>query len=129
MAITSTTNTTPSTAGTGSSIISSLGSGSGIDTTSLINKLVDVNKFADSNRLTTKQTLLETQISDFGLLRNAFSSLETAASAVANPDTFNAKSVSVPTTTLLGITKIDAKASVGDYSINVDQIEQAQSIS
>ena len=129
MAITSTTNTTPSTAGTGSSIISSLGSGSGIDTTSLINKLVDVNKFADSNRLTTKQTLLETQISDFGLLRNAFSSLETAASAVANPDTFNAKSVSVPTTTLLGITKIDAKASVGDYSINVDQIAQAQSIS
>ncbi|RYY75680.1 MAG: flagellar hook protein [Gammaproteobacteria bacterium] len=129
MAITSTTSTTPSTAGTGSSIISSLGSGSGIDTNSLINKLVDVNKFADSNRLTTKQTLLETQISDFGLLRSAFSALESASSALANPDTFNAKSVSVPTTTLLGITKIDAKASVGDYSINVDQIAQAQSIS
>ena len=129
MAITSTTNTTPSTAGTGSSIISSLGSGSGIDTNSLINKLVDVNKFADSNRLTTKQTLLETQISDFGLLRSAFSALESSASALANPDTFNAKSVSVPTTTLLGITKIDAKASVGDYNINVDQIAQAQSIS
>ena len=131
MAITSTTNTTPTpnTAGTGSSIISSLGSGSGIDTNSLINKLVDVNKFADSNRLTTKQTLLETQISDFGLLRNAFSALESSASALANPDTFNAKSVSVPTTTLMGITKIDAKASVGDYSINVDQIAQAQSIS
>ncbi len=131
MAITSTTNTTPTpnTAGTGSSIISSLGSGSGIDTNSLINKLVDVNKFADSNRLTTKQTLLETQISDFGLLRSAFSALESSASALANPDTFNAKSVSVPTTTLMGITKIDAKASVGDYSINVDQIAQAQSIS
>ena len=129
MAITSSTSTTPNTAGTGSSIISSLGSGSGIDTASLINKLVDVNKFADSNRLTTKQTLLETQISDFGLLRNAFSTLESSASALANADTFNAKSVSVPTTTLLGITKIDAKASVGDYNVNVDQIAQAQSIS
>jgi flagellar hook-associated protein 2 len=129
MAITSTTSTTPNTAGTGASIISSLGSGSGIDTTSLINKLVDVNKFADSNRLTTKQTLLETQISDFGLLRNAFSALETSASALSNPDTFNAKSVSVPTTSLIGITKLDAKASIGDYSINVDQIAQAQSLS
>ena len=129
MAITSSTSTAPSTAGTGASIISSLGSGSGIDTNALINKLVDVNKFADSNRLTTKQTLLETQISDFGLLRNAFSALETSASALSNPDTFNAKSVSVPTTTLIGITKLDAKATVGDYSINVDQIAQAQSLS
>lgn len=129
MAITSTTNTAPSTAGTGSSIISSLGSGSGIDTSALITKLVDVNKFADSNRLTTKQTLLQTQISDFGLLRNAFSKLETSASALSNPDTFNAKSASIPTTTLMGITKLDAKASVGEYSINVDQIAQAQSLS
>ncbi|MET0355525.1 MAG: flagellar filament capping protein FliD [Cellvibrio sp.] len=128
MAITSSTSA-PSTAGTGASIISSLGSGSGIDTNALVNKLVDVNKFADSNRLTTKQTLLETQISDFGLLRSAFSALESSASALANPDTFNAKSVSVPTTSLLGITKIDAKAVVGDYSINVDQIAQAQSVS
>jgi flagellar hook-associated protein 2 len=114
---------------TGSSIISALGSGSGINTSALVNQLVDVNKFADSTRLNTKQTLLQTQISDFGLLRNAFSKLEASASALGNPDTFNAKSASVPTTTLLGITKLDAKAAVGDYSINVDQIAQAQSVS
>lgn len=128
--VTSTPSTpTATTAGTGSSIIGTLGSGSGIDTSSLINKLVDINKFPDTNRLNTKQTLLQTQVSDFGLLRSAFSKLETASSALANPDTFNAKSTSVPTTTLLGITKLDAKASVGEYSINVDQIAQAQSVS
>ncbi len=114
---------------TGSSIISALGSGSGINTSALVSQLVDVNKYADSTRLNTKQTLLQTQISDFGLLRSAFSKLEASASALGNPDTFNAKSASVPTTTLLGITKLDAKAAVGDFSINVDQIAQAQSVS
>ena len=129
MATSSVTSSTPSTANAGASIISSLGTGSGIDSSSLIDKLVDISKLPDTNRLTTKQTLLQTQISDFGLLRSAFSTLETAASALANADTFNAKSVSVPTTTLLGITKLDAKASAAEYSINVDQIAQPQSVS
>ncbi|MES2676403.1 MAG: flagellar filament capping protein FliD [Pseudomonadota bacterium] len=122
-------STTNSTAGTGSSIISALGSGSGINTTALVDSLVSVSKLADTNRLTTKTTLLKTQISDFGLLRSAFSKLEAAASILGNEDTFNAKSVSVPTTTLLGITKLDAKAVAGDYSIKVDAIAQAQSLS
>ncbi|RYZ92052.1 MAG: flagellar hook protein, partial [Moraxellaceae bacterium] len=129
MAVTSSTTTPPSTAGTGASIISSLGSGSGIDTTALVNKLVDVNKFADAARLNTRKTLLETQISDFGLLRSSFSKLEGAVSGLANADTFNAKSVSVPTTNLLSITKLDASAAAGNYSINVDKIAKAQSVS
>ena len=129
MAITSSTTTSPSTAGTGSSIISSLGSGSGIDTTALVNKLVDVNKYADATRLTTKKTLLETQISDFGLLRNSFSGLESAMSGLSSADTFNAKSASLPTTTLLSITKLDAAAAAGNYTINVDQVAKAQSVS
>lgn len=127
MAVTSTT-TAPTTAGTGSSIISSLGSGSGIDTSALVNKLVDVNKYADATRLTTKQTLLESQISDFGLLRNSFTALETSVAGLSSADTFNAKSVSVPTTNLLSITKLDASAAAGNYTINVDQVAKAQSI-
>jgi len=129
MAVISSTTTAPSTAGTGSSIISALGSGSGIDTTALVNKLVDVNKYADATRLTTKKNLLETQISDFGLLRSSFSALEGAASGLASADTFNAKSVSVPTTNLLTITKLEAAAAAGNYTINVDQVAKAQSVS
>ncbi len=127
MATVSSTGTTNTS--TGSSIISALGSGSGINTSALVGQLVEVNKAPQLGRLTTRQTLLETQISDFGLLRSAFSTLETAASVLGNADTFNAKSASIPTTTLLGITKLDAKASVGDYSITVEQIAQAQSVS
>ncbi len=131
--VTTTTSATnspaPTTAGTGSSIISALGSGSGINTTALVDSLVNVSKLADTNRLTTQQTLLQTQISDYGLLSSSFSKLETAASLLGSSDTFNAKSVSVPTTTLLGITKLNAQAVAGDYSIKVDAIAQAQSLS
>lgn len=130
MAITSSTSApAPTTAGTGSAIISSLGSGSGIDTTALINKLTDVSKYADQTRLTTKKTLLETQISDFGLLRSSFSALESTMASLSSADTFNAKSVSVPTTNLLAITKLDASAAPGNYTINVDQVAKAQSMS
>jgi len=132
MAITSSTNApapAPSTAGTGAAIIKSLGTGSGIDTAGLINTLTDGAKYADQTRLTTKKTLLETQISDFGLLRSSFSKLESAMASLSSPDTFNAKSVSVPTTNLLSITKLDASAVAGNYSINVDQIAKAQSVS
>jgi flagellar hook-associated protein 2 len=128
-AVSSTTATPATTAGTGSKIISSLGSGSGIDSTALVNSLVDISKATDTNRLNARQTLLETQISDFGLLRSSFAKLESAAALLASEDTFNAKSVSVPTTSLLGITKLDAKAAAGDYSIKVDTIAQAQSFS
>ena len=132
MAITSSTNApapAPTKAGTGAAIISSLGTGSGIDTAGLITKLTDVSKYADQTRLTTKKTLLETQISDFGLLRSSFSALESAMASLSSADTFNAKSVSVPTTNLLSITKLDASAAAGNYSINVDQIAKSQSIS
>ncbi|MGM8227538.1 flagellar filament capping protein FliD [Cellvibrio sp. ARAG 10.3] len=113
----------------GSSIINSLGGGSGIDSASLIKQLVEINKAPELNRLTSRQTLLETQISDFGLLRSSFATLQTAANALASPDTFNAKAVSIPDTSLLGITKLDAKAVAGDYRLKVEQIAQAQSLS
>jgi flagellar hook-associated protein 2 len=120
----SSTTTSP-----GSSIISSLGGGSGIDTASLIRDLVEINKAPQTARLTSRQTLLETQISDFGLLRSSFATLQTAANALANRDTFDAKAVSIPDTSLLGITKLDAKAVAGDYRLKVEQIAQAQSLS
>lgn len=128
MATTSATSA-PTPASTGSSIISTLGSGSGINSSTIVSQLVDISKISDTQRLTTKQTLLETQISDFGILRSAFNTLETAAAALASADAFNAKSVSIPTTTLLSISKLEAAAVPGNYGINVDQVAKAQSIS
>src|SRR5690606_16830981 len=121
-------STTSSTAGVGSGIVGSLTGGTGNDNAKLINDLVAINKAAEAARLTSRQTLLETQISDFGLLRSSFATLQSAASALSNRDTFDAKAVSIPDTSVLGITKLEAKAVAGDYRLNVQQIAQAQSL-
>lgn len=126
--VTGTTSTTNSNAATGSSIISSLGTGSGIDTNKLADQLTEANKVVQANRLTTRKTLLETQISDYGLLRSSLSKLETAAAALGSADTFNAKSLSIPDTKLLSITKLDAKAPAGAYQLKVEQVAQSQSL-
>jgi flagellar hook-associated protein 2 len=127
--VSGTSSTTNSNASTGSSIISALGSGSGIDTNKLADQLTEASKMLQVERLTTKKTLLETQISDFGLLRSSLSKLETAAAALGSADTFNAKSLSIPDTKLLTISKLDAKAVAGNYQLKVEQIAQSQSIS
>lgn len=122
-------STSSSTTNPGSSIINSLGGGSGIDSGSLVKQLVEINKAPELARLTSRQTLLETQISDFGLLRSSFAKLQTAANSLASRDTFDAKAVSIPDTSLLAITKLDSKAVPGDYRLQVEQIAQAQSLS
>lgn len=116
-------------AGAGSSIVSSLGGGSGVDNQALIKQLVEINKAPQEARLTTRKSLLETQISDFGLLRSSFAKLQTSANSLASRDTFDAKAVSVPDTSLMAITKLDAKAVAGDYRLKVEQVAQAQSLS
>ncbi len=126
---TSTTNANTNLASAGSSLVSKLGNGSGVDSSSLINQLVEISQSAQATRLTSKKTDLETQISDFGLMRSAISKLNTAVTALGNPDTFNAKAVSIPDTSLLTINKIDAKAVAGDYRIKVESVAQAQSLS
>jgi flagellar hook-associated protein 2 len=125
----SNSNSTTSNAALGSSIISTLGSGSGINANQLTNQLVDISKAAQAARLTARKTLLETQVSDFGLMRSAISKLETAASTLGNKDSFDAKSLSIPDTQLLSITRLEAKAAAGNYTLKVEEIAQSQSLS
>jgi flagellar hook-associated protein 2 len=118
-----------SAASAGSTIISSLSGGSGIDNAALIKQLTELNQAPQAARLESRQSLLETQISDYGLLRSAFAQLQTAANGLSSRDTFDAKAVSIPNTSLLGITKLEAKAAPGDYRLNIEQVAQAQSLS
>lgn len=110
-------------------IVYTLGGGSGIDTQNLVDQLVELQAAPETQRLDTRQELLETQISDFGLLRSALSDLESAVSALGDEDTFNAKSVSVPDTSLISLTKLEPTAAAGTYKLQIDQVAQAQSLS
>ncbi len=110
-------------------IVNALGAGSGIDTQTLVSDLVELNNAPAAARLDKREELLDAQISDYGLLRSALATLESSVAVLGNPDTFNAKSVSVPDTSLIALTNLDASTPPGNYQLKIEQTAQSQSLS
>jgi len=109
-------------------IVSSLGAGSGIDTTSLISGLVAAERAPTESRLDTRQTKLEAQISAYGTLKSALSTFQGLLSPLANNDTFNARSVALPDTTVITANSLDAGAQPGTYQIEVADVARAHTL-
>ncbi len=110
-------------------IISSLGAGSGINSSSLVSQLVEIEKTSKQDRIDTKRETYETQISDFGLLRSALATLQDAADLLMEDDSFSAKNATFTESTALLPSKLGDDAPVGDYTFEVLAIAQAQSLS
>ncbi len=110
-------------------IVNALGAGSGIDTAALVSSLVEVERSAPQNRIDTKRTTAETQISDYGLLNSALSVLQDAATTLNSPDTFNSKEASFTDSTAFIPVSLDPETQAGDYSFEISQLAQAQSLS
>lgn len=109
-------------------IVNALGAGSGIDTASLVNSLVDAQKAPQQNRLDSKKTTLDAQISAYGTLKSSLSEFQNLMTPLANPDTFNARSVSLPTTDIVTANTLDANAQLGTYQLEVLEVAQGQSL-
>ncbi|MDI3322907.1 flagellar filament capping protein FliD [Pontibacterium granulatum] len=112
----------------GSNIISSLNAGSGIDTKSLVEGLVNAEKAPKEQLLTSRQTKLETQISAYGTLKSSLSTFQSALEPLSNSDTFNARSVAFPDSDIITPTELSANAQSGSYQIEVLEIAQSQSL-
>ncbi|MGH1487430.1 MAG: flagellar filament capping protein FliD [Cellvibrionaceae bacterium] len=110
-------------------IVNLLGAGSGIDTQALVSELVAVERAAPQERIDNQRETAETQISDFGILSSALSSLQDAAKALGNSDSFNTKSASFTDSTAFSPVLLEPEAQVGDYSFTVGQLAQSQSLS
>lgn len=106
-----------------------LGAGSGVDTKSLVEQLVSVEKSVRQGQIDTKRENFETRLSDYGLFKSAMSTLQSSLAALKNPDTFTAKSVSFPDSEVVIPTAIEAGAASGTYSIEVTNIATSQSLS
>jgi flagellar hook-associated protein 2 len=110
------------------SIIRSLGAGSGIDTTSLVSQLVDIERTPQEERLDSKQEKLEAQISAYGILKSSLSELQSALSPLADNDTFNARSVSFTDSEAITPNSVAAGAQTGTYQIEVVDVAKSQSL-
>ncbi|SIS46838.1 flagellar filament capping protein FliD [Neptunomonas antarctica] len=110
------------------SIISALGAGSGIDTTSLVKSLVEVEKAPQQARLDTKTETLNAQISAYGTLKSSLAEFQAILEPLSKPDTFNARAVSFPETDVISPNAIAANAQAGTYQIEVHEVAQAQAL-
>jgi len=109
-------------------IIGALGGGSGIDTNKLVTDLVEVRKAPLQERIDSKKTAYDTQISGFGALKSSLSDLNAVVAPLKDPDLFNAKALNVPTTDVITTNSISASALAGTYQVEVTQIATAQSL-
>ena len=110
-------------------IVNLLGAGSGLDTQALVSQLVEVERAAPQERIDSSRELAETQISDIGLLSSALSTLQDAAVAIGNTDTFNSKTAAFTDSTAFIPVSLDPEAQTGDYAFTVSQLAQSQSLS
>lgn len=111
-----------------SSIISSLGGGSGIDTTNLVSQLTEIERAPKQQRLDNRQETLEAQISAYGTLKSALSEFQSLMAPLASSDTFNARSVAFPDTDIITPNSLSAGAQTGSYQIEVLSVASAQSL-
>ncbi|NKN34701.1 flagellar filament capping protein FliD [Marichromatium bheemlicum] len=109
-------------------IISSLGAGSGIDITSLVSQLVEVERAPAEQRITRREERLQAEISGYGKLSSALGELKDSLGALAGNDLFNARSVAVPETNVITANSVDVGAQTGSYQIEVEDIARAQSL-
>lgn len=111
-----------------SNIISSLGGGSGIDTQSLVTQLTEIERAPREQQLDRREAKLDAQISAYGTLKSALSELQGLLSPLANPDTFDARSVAFPNTDVITPNSLDAGAQTGSYQIEVESVASAQTL-
>ncbi len=108
-------------------IISSLGAGSGINSSQLVKDLVALERAPTEERLDSNKAKLDAQVSGYGAMRSAVSTLQDSLTLLKDADTFNAKTVAFPTTDVLTPVEIKPDALPGDYQIEVLEVAQAQS--
>jgi flagellar hook-associated protein 2 len=106
--------------------LASPGIGSNLDIDGIIGKLMAVEQ-QPLTTLAKKEAGFQAKIAAFGGLNGALSSFQNALSTLSNPAKFKAVTASPADATILSSTATSA-AVAGNYSVNVTQLAQAQTI-
>ena len=109
-------------------IIQSLGAGSGIDSKNLVKQLVEIERSAPQERIDKKIELKETQISDYGKIKSALSTFQTAVEALTSDEGLFSKSASFTESNALVPTELGTGVEAGTYKFEVTGLAQAQSL-
>lgn len=106
--------------------ISSAGIGSGLDIESLVSKLVAAER-TPITQLTSRTDSLKTELSTYGKVQSALSTLRDAASKLTTPAAWGGTLASSSDTTAVSVTA-GTGAAIGSASVQVDKLAQGQTL-
>ena len=113
----------------GSNIISSLGAGSGINSGSIVKQLVEIEKTFKQTGLDESRSKFDAQVSDYGMLKSALSTLQDSAKTLQNSSSFSTKNADFTDSSGIVPSLLEDDAQAGSYTLEVLAIAQAQSLS
>ncbi|ACS85336.1 flagellar filament capping protein FliD [Musicola paradisiaca] len=117
-------STSTSTSTSSSGLVSSLGVGSGLDLSSLLESLQEVED-QKLTAITTKQTSYEAKLTAYGTLQSALETFSTATEALSDSSLYTTKKTSTNTSFTA---TAESTASTGSYSVQVTQLATAQTL-
>lgn len=123
---TSTAATTSSSTFNGSSIVQTLGSGSGIDTGALVDSLVQASFASKNATLKSKEDLLTTQISSVAQLQSDLSGFAASLDSLVKGGTLAAQPTSTNSAVLTATALSGAKLANLSATVEVDRLATAQ---
>lgn len=107
--------------------ISSAGIGSGLDVSSIVDKLVAIER-TPIDTLQTKATAIQTKLSSFGLLSSYMTNLGDIAARLAQPDFWTRTTATSSDAGAVAASATTASAAAGSYAVEVSQLAQAQGL-
>lgn len=105
--------------------ISSTGIGSGLDVQSIVSQQVALES-KPLEKLQTKDTSLNSEISTWGVINSQLSALQDASQKLMNPSSWNTRALKSSNDDAVTGTAAEG-ATVGSFAVNVTQLAQAQS--
>ena len=108
--------------------ITSSGVGSGLDVNGIVSQLVAADRGPEDQRIALQQAKADAQISAFGSLQGAMSSLQTSVAAIKSVSAFQTRTATSSNTDEFTATATST-AAAGSYSIEVTSLASAHKLS
>jgi len=107
--------------------ISSLGVGSGLDLSNLVNNLVQATQVPAENGLNRRESRLATELSGVGLMRSALAEFQTSLAGLSDTDSFQTRKLSNSDSAAI-TAAVSNKAAIGDYDIKISNLAENQTL-
>lgn len=107
--------------------ISSLGIGSGLDLSGLVDNLLSAERIPAENTINRQQNKLTTELSGVGIFRGAISSFRSSLGGLESASSYSTKNFTNPKTSQLEVS-ITNDAAVGSYDLDITNLAETHAL-